>query len=99
MGVTAAVLIKQHCKKSFLTLLLIVPAVLSFSMVLTTGCQIGLIHQQRTLLKLQSGNPELHLRFLEGEETRQTSVVGVRMASHLIVIFSSLLSIAVVNLV
>ena len=93
----AIVLSKKGVSKCILCPLYILLAVFSFMMIITTGCQIGLIHQYFPDDDLPSSNQELQLQILKDEENRQTAVVAVRMVLHFFVFASSIAAAIVVS--
>jgi len=91
------VLTKKGCSKNFLYPLYIILILLSFSLILTTGCQIGLIHQYVPDKDTNSKSQEHKLIMME--EARQTGVVAVQMGAYFLVFISSIVSVLFVPVV
>ena len=98
-SVALYVLTKKGCSKTFLYSIYITMILLSFTLIVTTACQIGLIHQYVPVKDLSSPNQQSQMDMLLKEEARQTAVVAVQMVTYFIVFVSSMVSVLFVPVI
>merc|ERR1711953_1276027 len=90
-AVTLGLLAKSESKKALLVMHILL-ILISFTLIVTNACQLGLIHQYA-----RNFNPKDTKWY--GEEPRQTSVVAVELVANFLVFILSTLSSLVVPLV
>ena len=90
------ILSRKSFNKSYLYLLYVIIIILSFSLIITTACQIGLIHQFVPVSELSSANQAYKLDMLLKEEARQTAVVAVQTVAYFLVFISSVVCVILV---
>ena len=78
------ILCKHMCTNTSLYPLYIVIIFLSFSLIITTACQIGMIHQY------VPRDQEEKMEMLMKEEARQTTVIAIQTVAYFMVFISSL---------
>ena len=85
------VLAKSGSKKTLVSLHVVI-ILLSFTLIVTNSCQLGMIHQHATAY-----NPKTSKWY--SEEPRQTSVVAVELVGNFMVFILSTISVLIVPLV
>jgi len=93
------ILTKSSYNRNILYPLYITMILLSVVLIITTGCQIGLIHQYVPVKDITSSNKEYQLNLLYREEDRQTAVVAVEMVAYFFIFVSSIVAVLFVPVI